>query len=69
MKGIDCTRTILRAIQSPKMKKDDIAAIYTLIIARPTQSSIPTINKAIIKRWTCSGLQDIKRMAWRAITG
>ena len=67
MKKLDFTTTILRAIASKNMKKTDIAVIYIILLTRQTRAAIPTINEAIIERWSSSGLQDVKRLAWREI--
>ena len=67
MKRLDYTTAFLRAIASPKMKKPDIAVIYILLLTRTTHADIEKINREIMIRWSHSGLQDIKRMAWQEV--
>lgn len=67
MERLDYTKTILHAIDSPKMLQSDIAVLYLLLLTRDTHASIPTINSAIIERWSVSGLQAVKKLAWHEL--
>jgi hypothetical protein len=59
-----CTSTLLDDISDNRFTKKNVAKTYALAL----RSSYPTdwgkVNKAIIKRWSRNGLEDIKRMAW-----
>ena len=60
----DCTNVLLDEIADKKFKQKNIAKTYALSL----QSSYPTdyarVNRAIIDRWSVSGLNRIKNMAW-----
>ena len=60
----DCTNILLDEISNNKLKQRDIAQTYALSL----RSSFPTnwgkVNQAIIGRWSKSGLDRIKKMAW-----
>lgn len=51
--------------------RDEMAVEYARLLAAngPTWKSWPTLNLAIIDRWSQSGLAYIKRKAWRAVGG
>jgi hypothetical protein len=59
-----CTRVLLNEIASKEMYQRDVAKTYALAL----RSSYPTdwakVNAAIIARWSISGLDRIKNMAW-----
>ena len=63
----DPENQILREIEEGHTRRS-IALTYAFCI-RDHQSVVDwgRINKAIIKRWSKSGLQFIKRMAWKLI--
>jgi hypothetical protein len=59
-----CTQVLIDEIANKKMYQRDIAKTYSLAL----RSSYPTdwakVNEAIITRWSLSGLDIIKNMAW-----
>lgn len=64
--SIDFKEQILHEIQNKKMKQKDIAQTYVLLLVQAGSGlSVDwrEINKAIIERWSVSGLTRIKNMA------
>ncbi len=59
-----CTQTLLNAIKNKKYKKRNIAQIYALALQSSEETGWPLINRAIMERWSVSGLESIKNMAW-----
>ena len=62
---VDVQGTILREIADPQMTRDDVAATYAFAIRQASQVDFPTVNQAIIDRWSMSALRYIKEKAWR----
>ncbi len=60
---------LLDAIGRKQLKRKDIAQRYSIrysiALKSNTEIDWPRINKAIIKRWSMSGLRYIKDMAWK----
>jgi len=46
------------------MTRDSVALTYAFCIKQREQVDFPTINRAIIERWSMSALEHIKRRAW-----
>lgn len=67
MKRLDFETAVLRAIVAPKLKQKDIACFYMTLICLKHFTDFKKVNAAIMARWSCSGLQTIKRMAWKEI--
>lgn len=67
----DCENVLLREIQDKAFKQKDIANTYALSIISEQKSDEEIdwkkVNKAIIERWSKSGLNCIKEMAWKII--
>ncbi len=61
----DCQETILREIATPSLKQLDVAQSYALTMESGEQVDWAKINKAIMDRWSKSGLIRIKEMAHR----
>lgn len=61
------TKTILGEIAMPKLKQPDIAKTYALAIKSDEKIDWSAINQAIIARWSRSGLNRVKQMAWRIL--
>lgn len=59
------TSTILREIATPQLKQADVAKTYALAIKSSEKIDWSAINQAIITRWSRSGLNRVKKMAWR----
>jgi hypothetical protein len=67
----DRTTEVLAAI-APGAKRADVVAPYAMSIfeslfCKPAQSTTDweRVNKAIIARWSISGLEHIKQLAWK----
>jgi hypothetical protein len=67
-----CTWVICNEIEQGLTQKD-IALTYAMALRSATaKADIPdweTINRAIIKRWSMSGLERIKKRAWGIVSG
>lgn len=60
----DCTNVLLREIAMPEMKQKQIAQTYALALRSTWPTDWAKVNKAIMERWSFSGLNRIKNMAW-----
>ena len=60
-----CTSTLLREISDSSLKRKDIAMTYRLAMASSESVDWESVNKAIIERWSLSGLDYIKKLAWK----
>jgi len=60
----NCTQVLLREIAMPKVRQKDISATYALALRSSDPTDWKSVNEAIIKRWSLSGLKRIKDMAW-----
>lgn len=60
-----CESTLLDEIAIPEMKRKNIAQTYALALKSSERNSIDwaKVNKAIMNRWSLSGLKYIKEMA------
>lgn len=61
---VDPENVILEEINNKELKQNDIAQTYFLIIRQGTKVDWKKINQAIINRWSKSGLDKIKKLAW-----
>lgn len=74
------TATLLTAVEDKEIKRRGVAALYAVAlryghaVPRPSHAvsdewdiDWKTVNRAILNRWSMSGLKWIKRRAWRAI--
>lgn len=63
---VDCERALLEEIADPKMKRRDVAKSYALTIKSSefVQIDFDRVNRAIMQRWSASGLEWIKKQAW-----
>lgn len=59
-----CTQTLLDEIANPKMRQKNIAQTYRLAMKSSEETDWATVNAAIVRRWSRSGLEHIKEMAW-----
>lgn len=63
------TETLLWEIQDKWFKRNNIAKTYALTL----KSSVPVdwrkVNQTIVDRWSRSGLEYIKKKAWKIIEG
>jgi len=63
---VDPQRLLLAELADQRMTQRDIALSYALALNTPDDVDWPTVNQAIIARWSLSGLKRVKDMAWRA---
>ena len=61
-----CEDMLLREIADKRFKQKDIAQTYALAMISSEEPRIDwlKVNRAIIQRWSKSGLERIKNMAW-----
>jgi len=60
----NCTRTLLDEIADKDFKQRSIARTYALALRSSERVDWQTVNMAIIERWSISGLERIKKLAW-----
>lgn len=60
---------LLDEIANPKATRDGVALTYALALRTPSQVDWPTVNRAIVARWSYSALDYIKRRAWQRHVG
>jgi hypothetical protein len=59
-----CTSTLLQDISSKECNKRAVAQTYALSLKSSEETDWEKVNQAIIKRWSRSALEDIKKLAW-----
>ena len=64
MEMVCCEITILNEIKQKECKRKDIALTYYFCMVSKEDIDWEKINKAIIKRWSFSGLEYIKKEAY-----
>lgn len=68
-----CTQVLLQNLGAKECRQKDIALVYAMAIKSEHQKAdVPdwkTINEAILKRWSMSGLDRIKKRAWDILAG
>ena len=64
-----CQETILNEIKHKECKRNDLSLTYAFIISSSERDKVnwSIINKAIIDRWSLSGLYYIKNRAWKLL--
>jgi len=65
MELLCCESTILNEIKQKECKRNNIALTYYLCMASSEEVDWGKINKAIMERWSRSGLNYIKTEAWK----
>ena len=61
----NCTNVLLNEISKKKFKQKDIALTYMLALRSSDKTDWKVVNDAIIRRWSVTGLNRIKDMAWK----
>ena len=67
-KWIKCTEiegVLLKEIPDKTLNQIDIALTYRLAIEADAKIDWKKVNKAIIKRWSKSGLLRVKELVWK----
>lgn len=59
-----CTEVLLNEIAHKELTQKDIAMTYGLALRSSHPTDWPDVNRAIIERWSLSGLKRIKKAAW-----
>jgi hypothetical protein len=62
------TTTLLTEISLPKFNQTDIALTYAMALRSSAKTDWSMVNRAIIERWSFSGLERIKKLAWKRAT-
>ena len=60
----NCTNVLLSELKYPKVTQKRIAKTYALALGSSERTDWARVNRAIIERWSISGLKRIKEMAW-----
>lgn len=63
------TQTILDELKYPEITQKSVALTYALAIRSREDADWEKVNQAIIARWSQSGLERVKRMAWKIVKG
>jgi hypothetical protein len=63
---VDPQGQLLQEIADPRMKREDVALTYAFAL-RQGGVDWPTVNKAIVARWSLSALKWIKTRAWKLV--
>lgn len=66
---VACTQTLLTEIADKRMKRNNVATTYALALRSSGPTDWATVNRAIMQRWSISGLRYIKERAWRIARG
>ena len=63
---VNCETTLLEEIGDKALTRQSIAMTYALTLRSDERTRVDwgKVNKAIIKRWSTSALDYIKRTAW-----
>ena len=62
----NCENTLLSEIADKIFKRKDVAMTYRLAIDSSEGVNWEKVNRAIMNRWSVSGLVYIKTLAWRS---
>lgn len=60
-------RSILEEVANPKTRRKDLVDYYVLALYTTEQMDWSKINRAIMARWSLSGLEWIKTRAWKKV--
>lgn len=63
------TQTILNELKHPEITQKSVALTYALAIRSREDTDWEKVNQAIIARWSLSGLERVKKMAWKIVGG
>lgn len=64
---VEYERLMLHVIADKKFAMDDVAVTYAFCIESSEKPDFSKINRAIVKRWSVSGLAYIKERAWKLV--
>ena len=60
-----CTEVLLQEIADKRYKRNDCAKTYRMALCSSDKTDWSAVNTAIINRWSVSGLEYIKNLAWK----
>jgi len=63
---VDFVQWIMNEINDPVFKQADVATTYAILIGKG-HKDFSGINKAILERWSPTGLRRIKTLAWKKL--
>ena len=66
-KNVDYRQIILLELKEKSVYQARIADLYACVIALDNGADVKEVNFAIIKRWSESGLNRVKELAWKLI--
>jgi len=62
-----CEWVLFNELSIKEIKQKDIALTYRMAMESSEAVDWEKVNKAIINRWSFSGLKRVKHMAWKGI--
>lgn len=62
---VDTTNTLLQEIAAKPATRKAVAMTYFLALVSSEQTDWAKVNAAIVERWGMSGLESVKKQAWR----
>ena len=65
----DCQNVLLEEIADKHFTQKSVALTYAMAMESSERVDWYVVNQAIIKRWSESGLERVKRMAWAKRVG
>jgi hypothetical protein len=64
---VDVQGQLMAEIADPRMKRADVALTYAFGLRQHDDVDWPTVNRAIVERWSMAGLDWIKTRAWARV--
>lgn len=58
---------LMQEIADERMKRADVALTYAMAMVSSDPVEWPTVNRAIMDRWSMAGLKWIKTRAWKLV--
>ena len=66
---VDPQRVILEEIANKKFTRNSVALTYAFCLRQREEVDFGIVNRAILERWSRSGLEYIKKKAWNLVEG
>jgi len=60
-----CTKVLLSEVANPKITQTSLATTYALALCSSEKTDWAKVNEAIVARWSRSGLERVKKKAWK----
>jgi len=61
------TDTLIMEISLPEIKQPSLALTYAMALCCSAKTDWRAVNQAIIARWSFSGLERVKKLAWKRV--